>query len=323
MNIESLLALPIDELASLQLSRSDSTGTFVASACLLEATSVKAGNVHPSSNFDNMDYGHFRLSAAVTGQAIDALSSDNTAEPLEAPSVGNCIYEMTLATKQHVGVNTNLGTLILIGPLVVAAKLLGSTASTQVELQLSLSQVLGSLNETDSRAVYESIRLANPGGLGTSPKMDAHQEAPRSILDAMILASPKDDVAKQWVSNYQDVFSLAKRIQSLRNDKDFSRRNWLEAISIAQIEYLASHVDSLIVRKNNFQLAVEIKRRAEHLVSIRATGSSEGSFDESNYQSQWNELDEFLREDGNRRNPGTTADLLAAATFVALICEAN
>ena len=34
--------------------------------------------------------------------------------------------------------------------------------------------------------------------------------------------------------------------------------------------------------------------------------------------SQFSDFDAFLREDGNRRNPGTTADLIAAILFTAL-----
>jgi triphosphoribosyl-dephospho-CoA synthetase len=33
------------------------------------------------------------------------------------------------------------------------------------------------------------------------------------------------------------------------------------------------------------------------------------------------ELDGFLRSEGHRRNPGTTADLIAATLFVKLLCS--
>jgi len=326
MNIESLLALPLSSLTSLRLSRRDSSGTFIAAACLLEASSIKAGNVHPQASFDNMDYGHFRLSAEVTGKTIDLLFLKLLDTKSKAPSVGDCIYEMTFATRQQVGVNTNLGTLILLGPLLIATHKLNSNVIDYTELQQSVSSVLATLNRTDSEAIYKSIQIANPGGLGTSNQMDAHKEPPASILDAMSFAQQKDDVAKQWVSDYEAVFSLAIRLRELVDDQNQASPDWLEAISFAQIEYLASNVDSLIVRKNNIQLAFEVRRRAEELISLRSSALSASASLESdllNYQQQWNEFDNFLRADGNRRNPGTTADLLAAACYVSLVCEAS
>ncbi|MFC1759755.1 triphosphoribosyl-dephospho-CoA synthase [Planctomycetota bacterium] len=39
------------------------------------------------------------------------------------------------------------------------------------------------------------------------------------------------------------------------------------------------------------------------------------------YNAALADLDFWLRSDGNRRNPGTTADLIAAGLFVALLEE--
>ena len=40
--------------------------------------------------------------------------------------------------------------------------------------------------------------------------------------------------------------------------------------------------------------------------------------DRTGGEAAYQRLDRFLRSDGNRRNPGTTADLIAATLFVAL-----
>jgi len=318
MNIDSLLALPLSSLASLRLPHNDSLGTFVAAACLLEASSVKAGNVHPQANFDNMDYSHFRLSAAVIGKRVEQLfQSPIQIDPCKnITSVGDCIFEMAIATKQSVGVNTNLGTLILLGPLLVATEKLAPNIVDDKELQRSVANVLSNLTTTDSEGVYKSIQIANPGGLGTSNQMDANKQPPTNVLEAMRFAHHKDDVAKQWVTNFETVFSLARRLRELIDAQKLESRNWLEAISSVQIEYMAANVDSLIARKNNLDLANEVRRRASQLLSIRSTSSS-------GYQQQWIEFDAYLRADGNRRNPGTTADLLAAALYVAIVCEAS
>ncbi|MCY2973627.1 MAG: triphosphoribosyl-dephospho-CoA synthase [Planctomycetota bacterium] len=318
MNIESLLALPLSSLASLRLSRGDRLGTIVAAACLLEASSVKAGNVHPQANFDNMDYSHFQLSAEVVGKTVDQIMfSPTQIDPSKnITSVGDCILQMAVATKQRVEVNTNLGTLILLGPLLVATQKLAPKIVDEKELQRSVAHVLSNLTTTDSEGVYQSIQVANPGGLGASNQMDVNKQAPTNILEAMRFAQHKDDVAKQWVTNFETVFSLARRLRELVDSQTSTSRNWLEAISLIQIEYLAVNVDSLIARKNSLDLANEVQRRADQLLSIRSTSSSD-------YHQQWIEFDAFLRADGNRRNPGTTADLLAAALYVTIVCEAS
>ncbi len=318
MNIESLLALPLSSLASLRLSQSDSPGTFVAAACLLEATSIKAGNVHPQANFDNMDYAHFRQSAEVSGKAVEQLfqSSAATDPSADSTSVGDCIFKMAIATKQHVGVNTNLGTLILLGPLIVASQQRLTSVVDFDQLRQSVANVLCNLSPRDAEGVYRSIQVARPGGLGQSNQMDANNEPPSNILDAMRFAQHKDDVAKQWVTDFEVVFELAKRLCDFVDSQTLKVRNWFEAISSMQIEYLAANVDSLIARKNDPDIAIEVQRRASQLLSIRSTPTID-------YQQKWNEFDAFLRADSNRRNPGTTADLVAAALYVAILCEAS
>ena len=52
-------------------------------------------------------------------------------------------------------------------------------------------------------------------------------------------------------------------------------------------------------------------RRARHVLSLGGIGTPEG-------RRAGVELDAHLRSDGNKLNPGTTADLVAACLFVAL-----
>jgi triphosphoribosyl-dephospho-CoA synthase len=66
---------------------------------------------------------------------------------------------------------------------------------------------------------------------------------------------------------------------------------------------LANRPDSLIARKRGEAVAVEASRRA---AEVLAGGEIAG-------------FDAWLRGDGHARNPGATADLVAAALFVALL----
>jgi len=317
MDINALVAIPLGSLAELQLSAEDSLGTFAAAACLLEASAIKAGNVHPHASFQDMEYSHFRKSAETVGRTVDQyFHRDGN------PTVGKCIHELALATKHSVGVNTNLGTLILLGPLLLAAKSLaakGFDASrcSRQAFQQSVASILKKLDHSDSKWIYKSIALVNPGGLGKSQEMDAHASPPESILDAMRFAQAKDDVAKQWVTDFEIVFSLANRLDHSRwSHTETIGTDWLRMISDIQIEYLSNHIDSLIARKNGTEVASEVKHRAFRLNGLRMAKDVE-------FDSSWREFDAFLRADGHRLNPGTTADLIVAAMFVALIFSAS
>jgi len=69
--------------------------------------------------------------------------------------------------------------------------------------------------------------------------------------------------------------------------------------------------DSLIARKCGAQVAQQASDRAAAVLEA-------GSPRDESFWDAAGELDFWLRSDGHRRNPGTTADLLAAGLFVLL-----
>src|SRR5207244_1327739 len=90
-------------------------------------------------------------------------------------------------------------------------------------------------------------------------------------------------------------------------------RGWpLErAIVQAHLCQLASSPDSLIHRKCGLAVAKEASERATSVLMA-------GSPDPTDHESALAAFDSWLRADGNLRNPGTTADLVAAGLFVLL-----
>jgi triphosphoribosyl-dephospho-CoA synthase len=69
--------------------------------------------------------------------------------------------------------------------------------------------------------------------------------------------------------------------------------------------------DSLIARKCGLPIAERASGLAHRVLKAGRPG------DEA-YYAELGELDFWMRSDGNRRNPGTTADLIAAGLFVVL-----
>jgi triphosphoribosyl-dephospho-CoA synthase len=77
------------------------------------------------------------------------------------------------------------------------------------------------------------------------------------------------------------------------------------------LHLLANHPDSLIARKLGRAVAEEAARRARTVLGA-------GWPHEPAARTALADLDDWLRADDHRRNPGTTADLVTACLFVAL-----
>ena len=270
-----------------------SPGAAATLACLYEATAAKPGNVHPGAAFDDVSYADFVASAVVIGPLID-----------QAPQlgVGRTVLDAVRATRAAVGTNTNLGTLLLITPLSVVAP--GQSLSEGVD------EVLASLTNQDTRHVYEAIRISSAGGLGRAEKADVFADPPSdlTLVDAMRLAADRDTVARQYTNGFADVLqgTAAWIADALAREIPLG-----EAIVWAHLKQLAQSPDSLIGRKCGPQVAAQATRRAAALIELESRGGSV-------VRDALNDFDCWLREDGHRRNPGTTADLVAAGLFVLL-----
>jgi triphosphoribosyl-dephospho-CoA synthase len=284
-----------------------------AMACIWEVTARKLGNVHPGATFAEMEYVQFLSSANVLTDAF--LFSSNA-------RVGGLILAAVKSTKEITGRNTNLGMCLLLAPLDKANK---STIAAQggrsmtddrtracweqeVEFRPALKQILSELDEADANSAYEAIRLANPGGLGDAPDQDVKIEPTVTLLEAMKLAADRDMIARQYANGFADVFDFG--VPAFLDG--FERFGCIEAAIIdSQLRWLAEYPDSLIARKNGPAVAADVQARAEHVLKLGGIATSEG-------RRTGVALDKHLRSDGNKLNPGTTADLITACLFIAL-----
>jgi triphosphoribosyl-dephospho-CoA synthase len=168
--------------------------------------------------------------------------------------------------------------------------------------------VLQTLQADDARDVYEAIRLAQPGGLGEVPEADIHATPPSDLLAAMQLAAERDLVARQYANNFAEV--LGNVVPWLQQGL---AQGWPlgDVIIRVHLRMLSQFPDSLIARKCGPQVAAEA---ASHAKTVLAAGWP----GDDNYHAALADLDFWLRSDHHRRNPGTTADLIAAGLFAAL-----
>ena len=269
-----------------------SIGQCATLACLLEATAPKVGNVHRGADFPGLAFTDFAVSAVAIGPAMERACETG---------IGRAVLEAITATRQVVATNTNLGMVLLIAPL--AAVPVSEPLTTE-----SVRSVLHSITSQDSRQVYEAIRLAQPGGMGKVEEMDVTEEPPADLMHAMHAAAERDLVARQYVTDFAIV--LGEALPALIAGRS---RGWslTEAIIHAHLALIARHGDSLIARKCGPELAKQAERLASQVLAAGSPG------DEA-YHEAAADFDFWLRADGNRRNPGTTADLVAASLFAGL-----
>jgi triphosphoribosyl-dephospho-CoA synthase len=169
-------------------------------------------------------------------------------------------------------------------------------------------EVLKRLRPADGARVYEAIRLANPGGLGSAGEEDVRRGPPsRPLREAMALAAGRDLVACQYAGGFGEVFSDG--VPSL--EADLAAGLPLEpAIVRCHLQFMARYPDSLVARKCGRAAAREAAARAR---AVLALGWPKPRADRALAQ-----LDRWLRADGHRRNPGTSADLVGASLFLAI-----
>jgi triphosphoribosyl-dephospho-CoA synthase len=268
-------------------------GAAATLACAWEATAPKPGNVHPGRDFADVSYADFISSAVVIGPIVERAAE---------VGIGPTVLAAVRATREAVGTNTNLGTLLLLAPL--------AAVPDDVPWTDGIGGVLARLTSDDTRGVYEAIRVSGAGGLGRAQEADVFGDVPAnlSLVEAMRLAADRDLVARQYTNSFADV--LAGPAAWIEEGVS---RGWSLSAAIVQahVRQLAACGDSLIGRKCGLQTSEQARHRAAAVLAV-------GSPDDGAYERAVSELDVWLRADGHRRNPGTTADLLAAGLFVLL-----
>jgi triphosphoribosyl-dephospho-CoA synthase len=259
-------------------------------ACLMEATAQKPGNVHPGASFVDLCYADFVQAASCIAEPLAAV---------RRVGLGASIYQAVRATKQLTGTNVNLGIILLLAPL--------AAVSPGIPLQSGVSEVLSRTTIEDAEWVYAAIGLAQPGGMSKVSSQDIRERPTVTLREAMAMAADRDRIAEQYLNNYQLVFEANQKLSQYLNIEP----DWEAAIVRLHVWMLSRWPDTLIARKCGQKVAELATEQARQLID-------EAEVDQHLNPKRLDEFDRWLRADGHRRNPGTTADLIAATLFVAL-----
>jgi len=258
-------------------------------ACLAELDVPKPGNVHVFADGHRMTADQFVSSA------------EAAAGPLAKPSarVGPRILGAVEATFTAVGTNTNLGIILLCAPLAAAGE------APDLELRAALCRVLRGLDRDDAACAFRAIVRASPAGLGRSPRHDVFEPPLISLLQAMIEAAERDRIARQYATNFADIFDLGlPLLESALEGRD---PKW--AIVATYLGFLSAFPDSHIVRKLGDNTAAGVRHKASQFqASLRAATHPSAILPDL---LAW---DRELKSQGV--NPGTSADLTVGTLFV-------
>jgi triphosphoribosyl-dephospho-CoA synthase len=285
-----------------------SVGRVTTLACLLEVTAPKPGNVHRGADFEDLAFGDFMVSAVMVGEVFDRAGL----------SVGELVLEAVRATQENVGTNTNLGIVLLIAPLVAVLK---TKLATDSLFRGDVEACLQGLTTEDGRKIYAAIQLAQPGGMGEAGSQDVNDAVDDvDLMAAMKASQGYDSIARQYANGFEDIFGVGQML--LRQGRQlFPDLN--SAIVFAHVAWMAQQTDTLIQRKCGKDVAKQSQTMARRAIDVidpecLASGAPLAQLDAESFWQRVGELDFWLRSDGHRRNPGTTADLIAATLFVAI-----
>jgi triphosphoribosyl-dephospho-CoA synthase len=259
-------------------------------ACRDELDTPKPGNVHVFADGHRMTAQDFLCSAEAAAGPLTELG---------AP-VGARILAAVEATFAAVGSNTNLGIILLCAPLAAAAE------TCSHDLRVSVARVLHMLDIGDAAAAFRAIARASPAGLGQVDEHDVRAPASVTLRDAMGEAAHRDRIARQYVTDFADVFDVGEPLLNAALGALPDRRSATLAVYLG---FLSAFPDSHICRKYGLATADRVRRQASWLrVRALAAPRLEDVLPEL---LAW---DKELKDAGI--NPGTSADLTVATLFL-------
>jgi triphosphoribosyl-dephospho-CoA synthase len=287
-------------------------------AILLEVSADKPGNVNFVVGFEGTRVEHFLASAVAAHASFEeaakrGIDVANSKLRISDAGIGelikNCAADIDVWQK---GGNTLIGTVMLFAPLAVAAGMtpIKGNSFDFSELRRNLKLAVESTTPQDAVHLYEAIDIAKPGGLDGAPDLDVRDPNSKkrllkeqiSLFQVFKIAAGYDDICSEWVNNYPITFNLAYPYLM----EQLKSRDLNTAIIHTFLKVLSERPDTFIARKVGVEKAREISLDARKVLELGGVETAKG-------KQSLMEFDKKLRNSGNLYNPGTTADITAAA----------
>lgn len=287
--------------------------------CLEVSSSPKPGNIDRYDDYEDTRYEHFLASAISMYPVIEEAS-------LSSDGIGKLIKKaVTESVSWQKGGNTHFGAIILLIPLAMAAgKILSERKSFDVvEITEYAQKLVSETNSTDATDFYSCFEAAgvkvNPVDefdLKDEDSIKELEEKKVSLYNLMEIASSYDLIANEWVSGFKRCADCAEMIsRGMNNDLLDGRLNAdiNNIVVYSFLKLLSENEDTFITTKFDTETANYASERAqiilEHLYNT-----------ETNFSEILSLIQEFNTELLEKKiNPGSTADIIIAGLFIALL----
>ena len=263
-------------------------------ALLLEvAGTPKPGNVDRERDLADLHFEQF-LAGAVGARPGLARAADGA-------SFGEAFETAVAGMRRQNGGNTQFGCLLLLVPLVAATV----RADGDVPTRETVRTVCRATTVDDAAAFYRAFELVDvavadpPAGMEPldvrrgADAVPTLREREVTLWTLVTDAADHDGNAREWTEGFPRTFRAAARIEA--DDGPVTDR-----AARAFLDLLAEAPDTLVETQHGTAVAEEIQARAAEIDGLTAAR-------------EW--ADELV---ARGVNPGTTADITAAALYVAL-----
>jgi len=271
-----------------------STAQNAELALLLEvAGTPKPGNVDRHRDHDDLRFEHFLAGAVGARPGLERAAAG---EPL-----GESFRHAVEGMSEQRGGNTQFGAILLQLPLVAAAGVEDRQLSPE-----SASAVVDATTVADAANFYRAFEAVDvavdepPEDMAAldvrrgSDAVPVLEERGLTLADITERSADRDGVAREWTEGFRRTFAAAESIASGEGPV-------ADRAADAFLELLAAEVDTFVITQHD--------RATAERASERARAALDGDIDPDDLAA------EFVAEG---INPGTTADTVAAALFVAL-----
>jgi triphosphoribosyl-dephospho-CoA synthase len=281
-------------------------------ACVLEASIDKPGNVGPSHDFDDTRFEDFIISGISMGNAVKRAVEFGILYENGQKGVGGLICTaVDDAARRHRGKNTILGIAMLLIPLSASCGICIKNNNFSLSaIRKGVGKVIVGSTPEDTIDLYQAIQISD-AEVGKSDRFDVKDPMSKKRvlrkglnLQDIFRLSKWDTIARELTSELEITFMIGH--PSLKSE--FKRTKDLKkSILKCFFEILSKVPDTLIERKNSKETAIEVSNEARAILENGLTPKDLACFNEK------------LRCDGNKYNPGTTADLTAASIMVSIL----
>lgn len=307
-----------------ELSRSgQSAASYIARcaqlAMILEVSaSPKPGNIDRHHDYDDTRYEHFLASAVSIYPVIEDVTKGCTriGESLKnAVCQSNCWQS---------GGNTHFGAFLLLIPLSMAAgELLENDDSFDVDRLVSRAhEIVSSADTDDALDFYRSFSSAgvrvndvDEFDLQDEGSLTSLKEKGVTLYDLMVISQDYDQIANEWVNGFRTCAYCAEMLSRLMtaSEGEDCIPDINDVIVYTFLKVLSENPDTFIRTKTNIETAENVSVQAKYIISKIENNDYKLSL----FRNDIEEFDEKLLED--RLNPGSTADIIIAGIFIALL----